>query len=188
MAIPLDFRKQVEESIKNNTGAIFKKFFDEEDTPTWQDLLYCLHHEIKLENTKNFNKQETPYGNVLLSHDLYLVSHLERPAIEKYFPRIIGILQRIRESHYINMCAIGPKVCIGPHEISFHTDNWHAFALQCEGKAKWTLSDTKDGTGSYIEEFYPERGDMLFFPFGMYHKIETQDSPRGGIQFNAILE
>ena len=187
MAITLDFREQVEKCIKDNTGTIFKKFFNEEDNPRWEDILQCLYSEIKKDKTTNFGKQEKPYGNVLVSHDLYLTSHLYRKKMYQYFPKLIKVTDEIRNLTGIAIEPIGPKVCIGPHYIDFHTDQWHAFALQSEGKAKWTLSDTKDGTGSYIEEFYPERGDLIFFPQGMWHRIETQDSPRGGIQFQAKI-
>jgi len=187
MIIPIDFRETVEKCIEDNTGAIFKKFFDEEDNPRWEDILQCLYSEIKKEDTTNFGNQEKPYGNVLLSHDLYLVSHLEREALQQYFPRAIEAMDIVRNLTGIGIQAVGPKVCIGPHYIDFHQDKWHAFALHSEGKAKWILSDTKDGTGSYLEEFYPERGDLIFFPQGMWHRIETQDSPRGGIQFNAQM-
>jgi hypothetical protein len=183
----LDFRKKVEDSIENKTGVLFKNFFDEESTPNWSDILYCLHQESQAEADKDFSGGEKPYGNVLLSKNLYLTSHLERPEIRKYFPKMVKTMDSISEKSGVIMSAIGPKVCIGPHNVNVHVDNWHAFALQCEGKAKWILSDTEDRTGGYIEEFYPERGDMLFFPKGVWHTIETQDFPRGGIQFNAEL-
>jgi hypothetical protein len=185
MIIPLDFREQVEKCIQDNTGKIFKKFFDEENNPKWEDILQCFHSEIKKEKTTNFTYPEKPYGNVLVSDDLYIVSHLKE--IEKYFPKLIKVQDQIRKLSGISMSTIGPKVCIGPHYVNFHKDQWHAFALHSEGKAKWTLSDTQDGTGLYFEEFYPERGDLIFFPKGMWHKIETQDSPRAGIQFNANI-
>ena len=187
MIIPLDFREQLEKCIKENTGTIFKNFFDEEDNPKWEDILQCIYNEIEKEETVNFSEQEKPYGNVLLSHKIYLVSHVERKRLEEYFPKLINAVDNIRNLTGISIEPIGPKVCIGPHYIDFHTDNWDAFALHSEGKAKWILSDTNDGTGSYLEEFYPKRGDMIFFPKGIWHRIETQDSPRGGIQFNAQI-
>jgi len=187
MTMPLDFREQIEKSIENNTGVMFEKFFDEEDTPKWEELLSSLHDEAKLENTKHFQEHEIPYGNVLLSSNLYLASHIQVSAREKHFSRISKLINIIRESTDIEMCIIGPRVCIGPHRVDFHIDSWHAFALQCEGKVKWTLSDTKDGTGSYFEEFYPNRGDLLFFPQGVWHAIETQDAIRGGLQLSARI-
>ena len=187
MAIPKDFRKQLEQCIEDNTGLIFKNFFNEEDNPKWEDLLQCLYSEIEKDDTINFTQQEKPYGNVLLSHNIYLVSHLERERIEKYFPKLVKAIDLIRNLTGVGMEPIGPKVCIGSHKIDFHTDQWHAFALHSEGKSKWTLSDDQYGRGSYLEEFYPERGDVIFFPKGMWHKIETQGAPRGGMQFNTNL-
>jgi hypothetical protein len=187
MIIPTDFRETIDKCIEDNKGAIFKNFFDEEENPRWEDILQCLYSEIEKEKTENFTEQEKPYGNVLLSHNIYLVSHLERKQLEEYFPKLINATDTIRELTGIGMQAIGPKVCIGSHKIDFHTDQWHAFALHSEGKAKWILSDDQHGRGSYIEEFYPERGDVIFFPKGMWHKIETYGAPRGGIQFNAQI-
>ena len=192
MIIPENFRKTIDECIKNNTGAIFKNFFDDELTPGWEEILHCIHQEMKLDSprqdfAKNHGPQEKAYGNVLVSHQLYLASHLDHTEFKTYFPKIVEALEVIRKATNISLSGIGPKVCIGPHIIDFHRDQWPAFALQCEGKAKWILSDTQDGTGSYLQEFYPERGDMLFFPEGMWHRIETQDAPRGGIQFNARI-
>ena len=187
MIIPEGFRETIDKCIENNTGTIFKNFFDEEENPKWEDLLQCLYSEIDKEDTANFAEQEKPYGNVLLSHNIYLVSHLYREKIEKYFPKLVNATDVIRNLTGVGMQAIGPKVCIGSHKINFHTDKWHAFALHSEGKAKWTLSNDQHGRGSYLEEFYPERGDLIFFPKGMWHKIETQGAPRGGIQFNAEI-
>jgi len=192
MIIPIGFRETIEKCIEHNTGAIFKNFFDEETTPNWEQILYCINQELELDSPgqdflKNLGSEETAYGNVIVSHKLYLASHLQDTEIKKYFPKISEALEVIRKSTNIAISGIGPKVCLGPHIIRFHKDQWPAFALQCEGKAKWILSDTEDGTGSYLEEFYPERGDMIFFPEGMWHRIETQGAPRGGIQFNAMI-
>jgi hypothetical protein len=187
MIIPTGFRDTVLKCIEENKGAIFKNFFDEEENPRWEDILQCLHSEIKKDKAKNFSDDEKPYGNVLLSHDLYLVSHLDTEKLYEYFPRLIEATGVIRNLTGVGIQAIGPKVCIGPHKIDFHTDQWHAFALHSEGKAKWILADNQDGTGSYLEEFYPERGDAIFFPKGIWHRIETQDAPRGGIQFNVQM-
>jgi len=188
MIIPEGFRKTIDKCIKDNTGAIFKNFFDDKITPRWEEILHCIHQEMKLDSPRhNQASQEVAYGNVLVSHQLYLASHLYPTVFNTYFPKITEALEVIRKSTNIYLSGIGPKVCIGPHIIDFHKDNWPAFALQCEGKAKWILSDTQDGTGSYLKEFYPERGDMLFFPQGMWHRIETQDAPRGGIQFSATI-
>lgn len=187
MIDPLYFRKKVEEAILNNTGVLFKNFFDEDSVPTWPEILYCLHHESQIENKRELTGGESPYGNVLLTKNLYLTSHLERPEIRKYFPKMTESMDKISQDSGVIMAAIGPKVCIGPHNVNVHVDRWHALALQCEGKAKWILSDTEERKGGYVEEFYPERGDMLFFPQGIWHTIETQDFPRGGIQFNAEI-
>jgi len=186
MIIPTGFRETIDKCIEDNTGTIFKNFFDEEN-PRWEDLLKCIYSEIDKEDTKNFSEKEKPYGNVLLSHNIYLVSHLQREEIKEYFPKLINAIDVIRDLTGIGMQAIGPKICLGSHKIDFHTDQWHAFALHSEGKAKWTLSNDQHGRGSYLKEFYPERGDLIFFPKGMWHKIETHGAPRGGIQFNAEI-
>lgn len=190
--LPLNFRKIIDKCIENNTGAIFKKFFDDTITPNWEEIFNCIHQQMKPNIPgKDFSKDKQPheelYGNVFVSDQLYLTTHLEPAEFNNYFPKISEVLPFIEESAKIQLKGIGPKVCIGPHIIKFHKDQWHAFALQCEGKAKWILSNTEDGTGTYLEEFYPERGDLLFFPVGMWHRIETQDAPRGGIQFNARI-
>lgn len=182
-----NFRDKVDQAIQNNTGVLFKNFLSKEDTPNWNDLLSCLHEESKKEETKDLNEKEKAYGNVLMSDNIYLSSHL-RDKREEYFPKLQKVLEEIRKHSSISMSLIGPKICIGPHLVDFHTDSWHAFALQCEGKAIWTLSSTKDiENSSYVEEFRPETGDLLFFPQGLWHRIDAQDSIRGGLQFNAQL-
>ena len=192
MQIPLDFRKTVVECIENNRGAIFNDFFNSEITPGWEEILQCLHQEISLDtHRQEFSikprEEEKTYGNVIVSDKLYIVSHLNQKTFNEYFPEVSKALDTIKNLTDVVITGIGPKVCLGPHIIKFHKDQWHAFALQCEGKAKWILSDTKDGTGNYLEEFYPNKGDMLFFPKGIWHSIETQNAPRAGIQFNALI-
>lgn len=182
-----EFKDKVDQAIQNNTGVLFKGFLSKEDTPNWNDLLSCLHEESKKEDTKDLNEKEKAYGNVLMSDNLYLSSHL-RDKKEEYFPKLQKILEEVRKLSSVSMSLIGPKICIGPHTVDFHIDSWHAFALHCEGKAKWVLSDSKDPKeSSYVEEFYPEAGDLLFFPQGLWHRIEAEDSIRGSLQFNAEI-
>ncbi len=85
MIIPIGFRDTVEKCIEDNKGTIFKNFFNEEDNPKWENILQCLYSEIKKDKAKNFSDHEKPYGNVLLSHDLYLVSHLEEKCYKNIF-------------------------------------------------------------------------------------------------------
>jgi hypothetical protein len=192
MIIPTGFRKKIIESVENNKGVIFKNFFDSETIPGWEEIMQCLHNEISLDTHRQEfsikpSEEEKTYGNVIMSDKLYLASHLDQKIFNGYFPKVSKALDVIRNSSGIVIVGIGPRVCLGPHIVKFHKDQWHAFALQCEGKAKWILSDTKEGTGQYVEEFYPEKGDMIFFPKGMWHRIETQDAPRAGLQFNALI-
>jgi hypothetical protein len=183
-----DFKQKVDQAILDKTGFLFKGFLSKNDTPTWSDLLNCLHQESQESDAKDLSSKEKAYGNVLLSDNLYLSSHLDNTKASIHFPKIEEMLNSIREKTNINIMLVGPKICIGPHIVDFHVDSWHAFALQCEGKAKWVLSNSKDSeSASYLEEFYPEPGDLLFFPQGLWHRIETQDSVRGGLQFNAQI-
>jgi hypothetical protein len=108
MIIPTGFRETIDKCIEDNTGTIFKNFFDEEN-PRWEDLLKCIYSEIDKEDTKNFSEKEKPYGNVLLSHNIYLVSHLQREEIKEYFPKLINAIDVIRDLTGIGMQAIGPK-------------------------------------------------------------------------------
>lgn len=185
----INFKNKITQSILENKGVLFKKFFNKDETPSWSDLLNCIFNESKKENIKNLNIHEKAYGNVTLKDKLYLVSHLTNDNCSLYFPKIDKRFNEIAHKTGINISLIGPKICLGPHIIDFHQDSWHAIALQCEGKAKWTLSNSqKIENSTYLEEFYPETGDILFFPKGLWHKIETQDSIRGGIQFNVLIQ
>lgn len=181
------FRKTIEDSISNHTGAIFKKFIPEHVLPKWEDLLNCIYNETKESIDFKIGDHEKSYGNVLLADNLYIVSHLTKQQSDKYFLKLNRYCDDLGQHSGVSMECIGPKISLGPQKVdSFHIDSWHAFGLQCEGKAKWTLSDTQDGSGKYVEEFYPERGDLVFFPKGMWHKVETHDSIRGGIQFSSM--
>lgn len=183
-----EFKDQVNDAISNNRGVLFKSFLSKEDTPTWSELLTCIYHESKEEDSKDANHKETAYGNVLLSDKLYVSSHLNENKRNKYFPNLVNIVNNLQKETGISLMLIGPKICFGPHKVDFHVDSWHAFALQCEGGAKWTLSDSdNEDVATYTEEFCPEPGDLLFFPQGLWHKIETTDTFRAGIQFNADI-
>lgn len=184
----IDFKNKIHEAIANNKGVLFKNFLSKEDTPSWNDLLNCIYQESKEEDSQNINSTEKAYGNVLLSGKLYLASHLNGDKLEVYFSKLNEIINRVRKETGVWITLIGPKICLGPHSIGFHVDSWHALALQCEGKAKWTLSNSQDPTlSTYLEEFYPEPGDLLFFPQGVWHSIETDNAIRGGLQFTAHI-
>jgi hypothetical protein len=182
-----EFRKQIIDCIENNTGAIFKSFIPEEIVPKWEDLLVCIYNETK-ENIKfTPSKHEKAYGNVLLSDNIYIVSHLSKEQSNRYFSKLNRYCDEVGQISGVSLECIGPKISLGPQKVDFfHIDSWHAFGLQCEGEAKWTLSDTQDGSGQYLEEFCPSRGDLLFFPQGMWHKVETNENIRGGIQFSSV--
>lgn len=181
-----EFRKTIEDCIQNNTGAIFKNFIPDDVVPKWEDLLTCIYSETKEHIKFKPSDSEKAYGNVLLADNLYIVSHLTKMQSDKYFSKLNKYCDDLGQKTGVGMECIGPKISLGPQIVdSFHIDSWHAFGLQCEGKAKWTLSDTKNGTGQYLQELYPARGDLVFFPKGMWHKIETNDYIRGGIQFSS---
>ncbi len=195
----LYFREKIIDAKINNRAALFTNFIDEEYIPKWNDILTCIYNEYLQPTDEEFAKQvangggESVSGTVLLGKNIYInsvldYSHESYSENRNYFPAIIDLMRNVQKHSNIALSLVGPKICIGPYQAVSHTDFWDGITLQCEGETTWVLSenqwnnDPEIDTG-YIEKFVLKRGDLLFFPKGMWHYIGTSNA-RANLQFN----
>lgn len=203
-----NFKKTIDQANKDFRPVYFEGFIAQEFLPSWFDFLSCIYQEWQeptdlelAERVSNHNEKLT--GTVIVGQNLYINAlngiktrkeMWER--FEKYFPEIFYMSQEIFKKSGVWLTLSGPKVCLGPYQNMSHKDNWPAFSLQCQGQTTWTLTDKtlRPSNASeigqkieYKEEFKMNPGDLLFFPEGMYHEIET-NAPRASLQFNSRLQ
>lgn len=193
-----DFLNIIKDSNKNFKPYIFKNFINEEYLPSWIDFLNCIYKEWQEPTDTELAKEvarnkETLQGSVIVGADLYVnalgSTNNKYEKFEQYFPTIFDIIKIINSETKLNIALSGPKICIGPYQNLSHKDNWAAFSLQCQGKTKWTFSNTslmEIESPIYKEVIEMVPGDFVFFPKGMYHQIEVT-APRASIQFNTDL-
>lgn len=196
------FYNKVIESKQKNKPFLFKNFINDEYIPKWETLLFSIYQESKEEILKQSNIDlisewdsglPIQIGNLHIYKNLFLTFYKEdRNRNIIYFKKLFDIFENIKTKTKINISMIGPKIFIGPAQNKSHIDNWDAFSLQCEGLTIWTLSDNKYEEQNliqpnYLERFEINRGDLLFFPKGIWHQVDSF-GPRANIQFNVELD
>jgi hypothetical protein len=202
-----EFKNTIQRANSDFLPAYLKDFINQEHLPSWFDFLDCIYQEWQeptdLELAEIIAKNgERLNGSVIVGKDLYInaLNGINSPQevrkkFKKYFPEMFDVCETIRQHIGIDIVLSGPKVCVGPYQNMSHKDNWPAFSLQCQGSTIWTLTDKtlRPSNASevgqnieYQEKFELNPGDLLFFPQGMYHEIETF-APRASLQFNSTL-
>ena len=165
---------------KNQEAYFFKKFISEDALPNWKDFLNCIYEVQKQDRsyqfTNNNNMPEETIGNLLITEKI----HFAPQAIEyfDYFNLINKDIKILNEIFKINFGFGGPKICLGNFTVGLHFDKWDAVNIQCEGKTIWNVSDN-----NFKETYEMERGDLLFFPEGMKHSVESSTA-RANLVFN----
>lgn len=167
----LELLKKSKDAKEKNIGLIFKKFFNDNEIPKWQEILDFIYSQYF------YNKE------VNLEYQLYITSLPDNQNNKDYFPQLSNFKK------YLGCHLNGPKISIGPFYIGSHKDSFDGFTVHCEGKNQWTLSDKdlKYDTPEYIETFDLERGDLLFCPAGLFHSIKSSNA-RASILYIADLK
>ncbi len=161
----IDLLKNIKEAKNKNMPFLHKNFFNDEEIPRWQEILDCLYDQ--------YNEKQ----NVITEYDSYL------SIIPDYFEQDRYFLQMKEFKETFKFSCHGPKVSIGPFDIQSHKDSWDGITIHCEGNNTWTVSDKPvSNNPSYLESFDLERGDLLFCPRGLYHKIKSSNA-RASILF-----
>jgi hypothetical protein len=199
-----EIKNKIDYAKKNNIGVFFKNFLKEEFVPNWQNVLDCVYGEyqeptdqeiVKIIEEQNEIRSkslgegkfvERLEGRVIIGQHLFITPlQLSQSSIKKYFKNIEDLVKIFEEKCNIKTSLVGPKICIGPYQNGSHIDEWDVLSLHCEGTATWTLSDKRLGSNdiSYKETFFVEKGDLIFFPQGMWHEVSVTGA-RASLQFN----
>lgn len=179
--------EKIIEAKKDNKAVVFKKFISEDFLPSWDELFDCIYSECQENSLHSINTElESLIGNVIFRQPLFMTTLLDQEKVKKYFPKIDEFESYLRIKYDLHITCVGPKISLGPFTVGSHIDKWHGFSLQCQGNTNWTFSDTELNTNkhTYKETIYAEKGDLLFFPQGVFHEIKV-DSPRASMQFNS---
>lgn len=160
-----DLLKSIKEAKDKNMPLFYKNFFNDDEIPRWDEILNCFYDQ--------YNEKQ----NVITEYESYLSlipDHFEQ---DKYFLQ----LEEFKKTLFFE--CHGPKVSIGRFDIGSHKDVWDGLTVHCEGNNTWTVSDKPIWENpSYLESFDLGRGDILFCPKGLYHKIKSSNA-RASILF-----
>lgn len=145
-----------------------------------QKLVEKNAHDSK-HRLNRYSKIDSLKLNEVLRRDTYSVRFF---SLSKYDVEFKRFARHVEQLTHRRCDSIGIYTPEGQSAFSWHADDFNGLAVQTEGKKTWRIAPLgKDGSDGDYREVTLEKGDVLYFPEGLFHQVFTEDTPSLHVTF-----